>query len=117
MKWRNKNFGLSPFDPDYDDNYNPDEDYDRFCEALEDKADYEREYLKIAIEIIPEENKYGTFINIRQYYKSYIHIYFNDNSQNEIKKYNITKDDKVKKIKIIIDYNVKSLAGFFKNSD
>ena len=30
MTWRNKNFGKSPFDPDYIDGYDPDEDRERY---------------------------------------------------------------------------------------
>ena len=73
-----------------------------------------KEYLKLIIEIIPEENKYGTFINI--YHKEdeiYFHIYFNDGKE-EINRTYISEDDKVEKIKIIIDYKIKSLWGLFR---
>ena len=43
MKWKDKNFGKHPADPDYIDDYDPEEDYERYCEALEDKAEYKRE--------------------------------------------------------------------------
>lgn len=43
MKWHNKNFGKSPFDPDYDDAYNPEQDYDAYCEACEEREEYRRE--------------------------------------------------------------------------
>lgn len=43
MKWINKNYGKSPFDPGYDDRYDPDEDYERYCEELEIKYELERE--------------------------------------------------------------------------
>ena len=71
--------------------------------------DYKNKFSKIEIEIIPKENTYGKFINIySQIIKPNIHIYFND-SKEETNKNEITKDDKVTKIKIIIDYKAKSL--------
>ena len=71
--------------------------------------DYKNKFSKIEIEIIPKENTYGKFINIySQLIKSNIHIYFND-SKEETNKIEITKNDKVTKIKIIIDYKAKSL--------
>jgi len=72
--------------------------------------DYKNEFFKIEIEVIPKENSYGKFINA-DLNKS-IHIYFNDNEK-EIKKKKITKKDNVKKIKIIFDNKIKSLAWFF----
>ena len=71
-------------------------------------------YKKIEIEIIPiinkkEENK---FINIKDEFKSYYHIYFNDD-KNEINRDYYTKNDGIKKIKIIIDEEIKSFEGLF----
>ena len=67
---------------------------------------YKKEFSKIEIELIPKENKYGKFINIsNKSFRSNIHIYFNDN-KDEIKKETITKDDKVTKIKIIMNYKI-----------
>ena len=67
----------------------------------------------IEIEIIPKKNKYGKFINIiNKEEESYFHIYFN-NDINETKKYDIKKGDKVKRIKLIIDYQVKSFCKLF----
>ena len=40
--------------------------------------------------------------------KEYFHIYFNE-SKDEIKSTELAEDNKVSKIKIIIDYQVKSL--------
>ena len=71
--------------------------------------DYKNKFSKIEIEIIPKENTYGKFINIySQLIKSNIRVYFND-SKEETNKIEITKNDKVTKIKIIIDYKAKSL--------
>ena len=44
----------------------------------------------------------------------YYHIYLDD-SKNEIKRNYITKKDKFSKIKIIIDYEIKSLIELFKD--
>ncbi len=71
-----------------------------------------KEYLQIELEIIPKEKGYGKFINISDDYKPYFHIYFNGNKE-EIKKYSIEEKDKIKNIKIIIDYEVKSLDNLF----
>ena len=78
---------------------------------IKDYKEYFEIYSSIEIEIIPIKNKYGKFINIEGD-KSYYHIYFN-NDKNEIKKYSINKDDKISKIKIIIDYQIKSLENLF----
>ena len=42
----------------------------------------------------------------------YYHIYFNDNKE-EIKRNNLNENDNVSKIKIIIDYQVKSFKELF----
>ena len=44
--------------------------------------------------------------------KKYYHIYFNDNKE-EIKRNNINEDDKARKVKIIIDSEVKSFSKLF----
>ena len=62
-----------------------------------------KEYCEIEIEIIPKKDKYGKFIDIDEYDKLYYHIYFNDNKEEIKNKYEIDKEDKVTKIKIIID--------------
>ena len=72
-----------------------------------------KECCEIEIEIIPIKDKYGKFINIKKNYKLYYHIYFNDNKEEIKNKYRINKKDKVAKIKIIIDYQVKSFKELF----
>ena len=70
-------------------------------------------YSSIEIEIIPIQNKYGSFINIdKEEDKKYFHIYFNDNTE-EIKKTEIDEEDIVSKINIIIDYQIKSFFKLF----
>ena len=79
-----------------------------------DINDYKIEYSKIELEIYPIENKNCTFINVSKKNMIYYHIYFN-NDKIEIKRNNITKCDKVNKIKIIIDYEIKSLYKLFRH--
>ena len=78
-----------------------------------------KEYGKILIEleIIPERDfnlDYfdNYFINSKKYDKSYYHIYF-DNNKEEINRPFITLFEKVRKIKIIIDYDIKSFDNLF----
>ena len=77
-----------------------------------DVKDY-KEYSEIEIEIIPIKDKYGKYINIKENDKLYYHIYFNDNKEEIKNKCEINKKDKVTKIKIIIDYQVKSFNHLF----
>ena len=69
--------------------------------------DFSEKFSSIELEIIPVQSKYGRFINIEEENKKYFHIYFNDNKE-EIKKTELNKEDKVSKINIIIDYQIKS---------
>ena len=64
----------------------------------------------IELDIIPMKGKCGKFINIKEEDKKYIHIYFNDNKNKEIKNTSLNKDDNVSKISIIIDYQIKSFS-------
>ena len=79
---------------------------------IDDYKEYSELYSSIEIEIIPKINEYGKIININKEYEEYYHIYFNDNKE-EIKRNQINKDDKVRKIKIIIDYEIKSFSNLF----
>jgi len=72
-----------------------------------------QEYSEIEIEVILCKNSYGQFININEKDKLFYHIYFNDNKKEIKNKYEINKKDKVTIIKIIIDYQVRSLRGLF----
>ena len=74
--------------------------------------DYRKAYSKTIIEIEPVENICGKIINYININKSYYHIYFND-SKEEINRNIITQEDKVHKIKIIIDYEIKSFYNLF----
>ena len=76
--------------------------------------DFIKEYSKIVIEIIPKENEFGKFISIPKRYESYYHIYFDDNKE-EIKKKRLIKNENIFKIKVILDYKIKSLYNLFYN--
>ena len=80
--------------------------------GVNDYKEYSELYSSIEIEIIPKMNEYGQFIDIDEGYEKYYHIYFNDNEE-EIKRNYIKKNDKVRKIKIIIDSEIKSFNDLF----
>ena len=75
--------------------------------------DFSEKFSSIELEIIPIQNEYGPFVNIKEEdEKKYFHIYFNDNKE-EINKTELNKEDKVSKINIIIDYQIKSFKLLF----
>ena len=56
------------------------------------------------------ENKYGRFINIKEGDdEEYYHIYYNDNKKEQIKSTSLNENDRVSKINIIIEHQVKLL--------
>ena len=78
-----------------------------------DYKEFSKLFSSIEIELIPIENKYYKFINIlHEEEERYYHIYFND-SKEEIKRHYLIKNDKVTKIKILINYQVKSFSELF----
>ena len=84
---------------------------------IDDYKNYSELYSNIEIEIIPIpiKNKFCKFINIpNNKTKSYFHIYIN-NRKEETKVSNININEKIKKIKVIINHQVISLNGLFKN--
>ena len=73
--------------------------------------DYKKYYEEIEIELIPINiNEKNYFIN--EEYKSYYHIYFNNN-KNEIKQNYFNKNDNIKKINIILDSEIESFESLF----
>ena len=80
--------------------------------TLNDYKKYSQLYSSIEIELKLINNKYDKFINIPNEDKEYYHIYFDD-SKEEIKRNYLEENEKVKTIKIIINYNVKSLNQLF----
>ena len=79
---------------------------------INDYKEYSELYSSIELEIITKLNGYGHFLYVGGEYGKYFHIYFNDNKE-EIKRNYIKKDDKVRKIKIIIDSEIKSFSNLF----
>ena len=73
---------------------------------------FSEKYSSIELEIIPIRRGCGPFINIKEEDKKYFHIYFNDNKE-EIKNTELNEEDKVSKINIIIDYQIKSFSELF----
>ena len=71
-------------------------------------------FSSIELEIILKRNGYNKFININEHEIFYFHIYFNDNKEETKNKYEINERDNIKKIKIIIDYQVKSFKNLFR---
>ena len=84
------------------------------CKINKIKFNYFEEYSKIEIEIFLMEKASGKFINIDDENKPYYHIYFNDEKE-EIKKYDVNEQDKINKIKIIIDFQVKTFNALFED--
>ena len=81
-----------------------------------DFKEYSEKYSSIEIEIKIVENKYCKFINIKNEDEIYYHIYLN-NKKKEIKMKDTKKGEKIKIIKIIIDYQVKSFEKLFDNCE
>ena len=77
-----------------------------------DYKEYSEIYSPIELEIIPIKNQDEYFIKVKEKEQKYFHIFFNDDKE-EIKRSNLDKSDKVSKIKIIIDYQVKSFEYLF----
>jgi len=72
-----------------------------------------KEYLKIEIDLKIINNNNQRFINIQKEDEKYYHIYF-DNNKEEIKRHSINNDEKIENIKIIVDYEIKSLSNLFR---
>ena len=96
----------------------------RYNKGLQNKLnkdinDY-KDLLSIEIDIIPVREKIGNskFIHIdeKESYTSFYRFYLNDNKE-ETKKNYIEEKDKVTKIKVIIDYQKKSLKEQFKECE
>ena len=87
--------------------------------SINDYKEYSQIRSSIEIEIKIADNKYGKFINRNIKKNNYYLIYFAyfDNSTKEIKSYYLRPDEKVKSIKIVINYQVKSFKGLFSECD
>ena len=82
---------------------------------VDNYKEYSEIYSLIEIRIKPVNNKYGKFININDKNKIYFHIYFNNNKE-EIKRNYLNKNEEIKIIKIIIDYQAISFKNLFHKS-
>ena len=78
---------------------------------INDYKEYVEIYSDIEIEIIPDNDKYGKFINIKNEEEIYYHIYFDNNE--EIKRNCLNENEQINSIKIIIDYQVLSFGDLF----
>ena len=84
---------------------------------INDYKEFSEIYSSIEMEIIPVNNKYGKFINIKnQGDLKYFHIYF-DNNKEEIKRNHLDKNENIKKIKIILEHQVKSFEDLFRDCE
>ena len=83
--------------------------------SIKDYKEYSEIYSLIELEIKPVKNNYDKFININKENEMHFHIYFNDNNEKEIKRNYLKENENVKKIKIIIDYQIKSFENLFEN--
>ena len=64
---------------------------------------------------MPVNNKNSRFININKGEEKYYHIFFNN--KEEIRRNYLNENEKVVRINIIIDYQVKSFDYLFKNCE
>ena len=78
--------------------------------GINDYKEYSGTFTPIEIEIVPDKYEFGKFIN--EIFVPYCHIYFDDN-MHEIKRNFINYQDKISKIKIILDYRIKSFENLF----
>jgi len=83
--------------------------------TIKDFQEFSKVYSSIEIDIKPTEDIYGKFINIlNKEEEPYFHIYFN-NSQKEIKRNYLKNEEKIQKIKIIINHQVISFSQLFQD--
>ena len=61
--------------------------------SVKNYKEYSETFTSIEIEIIPDEDTYGKFININENDKLYYHIYFNDDKEEIKNKYRIYEKD------------------------
>ena len=90
----------------------------RYNKTLQNRLDIGlkdyKEYCQIEIEIGIIPFYLGKFINIKNNDKSYYHFYINDDKI-ETKRNVIINDDEADTIKIVLDIEIKSLNGLFKD--
>ena len=85
----------------------------RFKLGIKDYKEYLELFAPIEIEMIPIKNKFGKFMNfLNEESKKYYHIYLNEDKE-EINRNVLKEGDNAEKIKIIIDYQIKSFENLF----
>ena len=84
--------------------------------SFKDYKEYSETFTPIEIEIIPTKNYNFGYANLINIFNNldYYHIYLNNNNE-EIKRNQIYKYEKVAKIKVILDYQIKSFEGLFRH--
>jgi len=82
--------------------------------SIKDYKEYLEIYSPIEIEIKLVDDTFGKFININKGDEMYYHIYFNNNKKDITRNY-LNENENIKKVKIIIDYQIKSFEGLFSN--
>ena len=85
---------------------------DRIKININNYKEYSEIYSSIELEIKPIDDGSGDFINVYEENENYFHFYFNNNKK-EIKRNYLNRNEQIKKIKIIIDYQVISFKGLF----
>jgi len=80
--------------------------------SLEDYKEYNQ--IEIDLNPISDYCCNNKFINLNDNEKQYIHIFFNNNKK-ERNSYVLEEKTKIQKIKIKLDFELKSLKGLFKN--
>ena len=80
--------------------------------------DYKDYHEQVEILIRPTINKYGKFINIpKREQKAFYHIFFENNNNKEIKRDYLKANEKISKIKLIIENMVDSFMLLFDKCD
>ena len=78
---------------------------------------FSKKFSSIELELTIIKKDYNKFISIfEEENKKYYHIFLNDNEK-EIMKYELDENDNLEKLKIIIDYQIKSFEGLFENCE
>ena len=82
--------------------------------SIKDYKEYAEIYSPIEIEIKLVNNENGVFINVQKENEKYYHIYFDDNKE-EIKRFYLNENENIEKIKVIIDYQIKTFEYLFED--
>ena len=92
----------------------------KYNKKMQEKLDISiedyREYNQIVFELYPNDEIGNIFFNSIMIDSRYMHIYIND-GKNEKKGSIIEHKDIIKKIKVVIDFEIKSLNSLFINFD